>query len=298
MLLTAKNQVSDLVEGLNVGANDYITKPVSKNELLARIKTHINLSRLRAENIRLNAELDVARRLQQMLLPKEHELTQVAGLEIAGFMEPAEKVGGDYYDVLVSNGRIKLAIGDATGHGLESGILAIMVQTAVRTLLENGETDPVKCLTTINRTLYDNVERMQVSKSMTLSLLEYVDGGKLRLSGQHEDIIWIRNGKLELIDTFDLGFPVGLEEDIADFVSEKEISLNPGDVVVFYTDGITEAENMEKELYGMERLCEVVQQNWQRTVNEIKQAVIDDVGHYIGKQQVFDDITLLVLKQK
>ncbi len=298
MLLTAKNQVSDLVEGLNVGANDYITKPVSKNELLARIKTHINLSRLRAENIRLNAELDVARRLQQMLLPKEHELTQVAGLEIAGFMEPAEKVGGDYYDVLVSNGRIKLAIGDATGHGLESGILAIMVQTAVRTLLENGETDPVKCLTTINRTLYDNVERMQVSKSMTLSLLEYVDGGKLRLSGQHEDIIWIRNGKLELIDTFDLGFPVGLEEDIADFVSEKEISLNPGDVVVFYTDGITEAENMAKEFYEIERLCEVVQQNWQRTVNEIKQAVIDDVRDYIGKQDVFDDITLLVLKQK
>ncbi|EDN71889.1 two component system response regulator [Beggiatoa sp. SS] len=140
MLLTAKNQVSDLVEGLNVGANDYITKPVSKNELLARIKTHLNLSRLKTENIRLNAELDVARRLQQMLLPKEHELTQVAGLEIAGFMEPAEKVGGDYYDVLVSHGRIQLAIGDATGHGLESGILAIMVQTAVRTLLENGET--------------------------------------------------------------------------------------------------------------------------------------------------------------
>ncbi|HIE02470.1 MAG TPA: response regulator [Thiotrichaceae bacterium] len=298
MLLTAKNQVSDLVEGLNVGANDYITKPVSKNELLARIKTHINLSRLKTENIRLNAELDVARRLQQMLLPKEHELTQVAGLEIAGFMEPAEKVGGDYYDVLVSNGRIKLAIGDTTGHGLESGILAIMVQTAVRTLLENGETDPVKFLTTINRTLYDNVERMRVSKSMTLSLLEYVDGGKLKLSGQHEDIIWIRNGELELIDTFDLGFPIGLEQDITDFVSEKEISLNPGDVVVFYTDGITEAENMEKELYGMERLCEVVQQNWQRTVNEIKQAVIDDVGHYIGKQQVFDDITLLVLKQQ
>jgi two-component system sensor histidine kinase ChiS len=298
MLLTAKNQVSDLVEGLNVGANDYITKPVSKNELLARIKTHINLSRLKAENIRLGAELDVARRLQQMLLPKEYELTQVAGLEIAGFMEPAEEVGGDYYDVLISNGRIKLAIGDATGHGLESGILAIMVQTAVRTLLENGETDPVKFLSTLNRTIYDNVERMGVEKNMTLSLLEYVDGGKLRLSGQHEDIILVQNGELSLIDTFDLGFPVGLEPDITAFVSEQELRLNSGDVVVFYTDGITEAENLEQQQYGIKRLSDVVQQNWQRSVNEIKQAVIDDVRHYIGKQTVFDDITLLVLKQQ
>ena len=298
MLLTAKNQVSDLVDGLNVGANDYITKPVSKHELLARIKTHINLSRLKAENIRMGAELEVARRVQQMLLPKEHELTQVTGLEIAGFMEPAEEVGGDYYDVLVSNGRIKLAIGDATGHGLESGILAIMVQTAVRTLLEHGETDPVKFLTTLNRTIYDNVERMRVEKNMTLSLLEYVEGGKLRLSGQHEDIIFVQNGELSLIDTFDLGFPVGLEQDITDFVSEQEIRLNSGDVVVFYTDGITEAENLEKEQYGMDRLCEIIQQNWQRSVNEIKQAVIDDVRQYIGKQVVFDDITLLVLKQQ
>ncbi|HEC86172.1 MAG TPA: response regulator, partial [Thioploca sp.] len=298
MLLTAKNQVSDLVEGMNVGANDYITKPVSKNELLARIKTHINLSRLRTENIRLSAELDVARQLQLMLLPSEQELNQVAGLEIAGFMEPADEVGGDYYDVLVSNDRIKLGIGDVTGHGLESGILAIMVQTAVRTLLEHGETDPVKFLSTINRTIYENVERMKVEKNMTLSLLEYAEGGKLKLSGQHEDIILVQNGELELIDTFDLGFPVGLEEDITDFVSEKEITLNPGDVAVFYTDGITEAFNMEKKEYQIERLCEVVKQNWQLTANEIKQAVIDDVRQYIGKQQVFDDITLLVLKQQ
>ncbi len=298
MLLTAKNQVSDLVEGMNVGANDYITKPVSKNELLARIKTHLNLSRLRTENIRLSAELDIARQLQLMLLPSEQELNQVAGLEIAGFMEPADEVGGDYYDVLVSNGRIKLGIGDVTGHGLESGILAIMVQTAVRTLLEHGETDPVKFLSTINRTIYENVERMKVEKNMTLSLLEYAEGGKLKLSGQHEDIILVQNGELELIDTFDLGFPVGLEEDITDFVSEKEITLNPGDVAVFYTDGITEAFNMEKKEYQIERLCEVVKQNWQLTANEIKQAVIDDVRQYIGKQQVFDDITLLVLKQQ
>jgi sigma-B regulation protein RsbU (phosphoserine phosphatase) len=74
--------------------------------------------------------------------------------------------------------------------------------------------------------------------------------------------------------------------------------LNPGDVVVLYTDGITEAENKSGVQYGLERLCEVVNCNWQRSAEEIKQAVINDVQQHIDTQKVYDDITLLVLKQK
>jgi len=151
VLLTAKNQISDLVTGLEAGANDYLTKPVSKEELLARIKTHIHIQQLRAENMRMSAELSVTRRLQQMVLPTNQELKAVAGLDIAGFMEPTDEIGGDYYDVLQHDGRILFGIGDVTGHGLESGVLMLMAQTAVRTLLENGETDPVRFLNTLLR---------------------------------------------------------------------------------------------------------------------------------------------------
>jgi len=252
---------------------------------------------LTAENLRMSAELAVSRKLQQMLLPKEYELNQIPGLEIAGFMEPATEVGGDYYDVLSHNGRVKIGIGDVTGHGLESGVVMLMTQTATRTLLANDETDPVKFLNALNKTIYGNVHRMSCDKSLTLSLLDYQDG-QIRLSGQHEEVILVRKGgHVERIDTINLGFPLGLEADIADFVAHTQIYLNPGDGIVLYTDGITEAQNLE-QFYGLDRLCEVVQHHWWRSAQEVQKAVIQDVQQFIGVQELQDDLTLLVLKQK
>ncbi|MEG3956598.1 AAA family ATPase [Microcoleus sp. herbarium2] len=267
---------------------------------LAKANTEILVlnKRLKVENLRLSTELDVTRRLQQMILPKQQELESIEGLEIAGYMEPAEEVGGDYYDVLNHGGKVTIGIGDVTGHGLESGVLMIMAQTAIRTLFTHSETDPVKLLQTVNQTLFDNVERMNSGKNMSLSLLEYQDN-TLRLSGQHEEVIVVRSsGEVERIDTIDLGFPIALEADIADFLASTEIQLNFGDVVVLYTDGITEAFDIKKDQYGIEPLIEVVVFNREHSAAEIKQAVIDDVRRYMGGQKVFDDITLVVIKQK
>ncbi|RKZ73276.1 MAG: serine/threonine protein phosphatase [Candidatus Parabeggiatoa sp. nov. 1] len=308
MFISALSEVFDKVKAFAVGGVDYITKPFQAEEVLARVETHLKIhhlqqqlaeqnERFKAENVRMKAELDVSRRLQKMLLPTKTELKQIDGLDIAGFMEPADEIGGDYYDVLQHNGRVLMGIGDVTGHGLESGALAIMVQSSIRTLLANNETDPVKFFSALNQMVYHNVERMKVQKDLTLVLVDYQQN-QLYLSGQHEEMIVVRNGEVELIDTVDLGFPLGLEEDIADFVAETKVSLNQGDVVALYTDGITEAENIDGQMYGLERLCEVVKQNWQRTAEEIQQAVIGDVRQFIGEQQVFDDIALLVLKQK
>jgi len=254
--------------------------------------------RLKVENLRMSAELDVTRRLQQMILPQQQELESIEGLEIAAFMAPADEVGGDYYDVLNHGGKATIGIGDVTGHGLESGVLMIMAQTAIRALFTHNETDPVKLLQTVNQTLFDNVERMNSGKNMSLSLLEYRDN-TLRLSGQHEEVIVVRSsGEVEHIDTMDLGFPIALEADIADFLATTEIQLNSGDIVVLYTDGITEAFDMNKDQYGIEPVIEVVVLNREQSAAEIKQAVIDDVRRYIGEQKVFDDITLVVIKQK
>ena len=323
IMISALDQIDSVVKCIEMGAEDYLAKPFNPTLLKARISACLQKKQwrdqetlylsqlaeandqitklnqcLQAENFRLSTELEVTQRLQTMILPKEKELNAIDNLEIAGFMEPADEVGGDYYDVLQHNGRITIGIGDVTGHGLESGVLMLMVQTAVRTLMENNETEPKKYFEVLNRTIYKNVQRMNSDKNLTLCLVHYKNG-TLSLSGQHEELVVVRaDGIIERIDTIDLGFPIGLEETIEDFVFQAHIELNQGDVVVLYTDGITEAENSLGVQYGLDRLCSVVKQNSQKSAVEIRQSVIEDLRMHIGVHKVYDDITLVVLKQK
>ncbi len=255
---------------------------------------------LHQENRRMGAELDVARRLQQMVLPMPHELTAIPGVEIVGYMQPAEEVGGDYYDVLSTllPGGVCIGIGDVTGHGLESGVLMLMTQTAIRTLVDRGETDPVIFLNTLNRVLYQNIQRMGIDRSLTLAMVNY-QNGQLRLIGQHEEALVVRSdGRIERMDTIDLGFPIGMVDDIRQWVAEATITLDSGDGVVLYTDGITEAQNALDEFYGLDRLCSVISANWHgATAEAVKDAVVEDVRRFIGDAMVYDDVTLVVLKQ-
>ncbi len=177
-------------------------------------------------------------------------------------------------------------------------MLMLMVQTAVRTLLENNETDAQQFLNALNRTIYHNVQRMDSDKNMTLCLLDY-ENGRVRISGQHEEILIIRKGgMIQRIDTVDLGFPIGLEKEISEFIAYADIQLLPGDAIVLYTDGITEAENVNNEQYGLQRLIKVIKENWQEAAEEIKQAVINDLWQFIGEQKLLDDVTLVILKHK
>ncbi|NEO84475.1 MAG: transporter substrate-binding domain-containing protein [Spirulina sp. SIO3F2] len=254
--------------------------------------------RLAVENLRMGSELDVARRMQQMILPKHAELAAIASLDLSVHMTVAEEVGGDYYDVLIEDGVVTIGIGDVVGHGLESGLVMLMTQTAVRTLKELREADPVRFLNTINAILYKNLQRMGIDRTMTLAIVTYA-AGHLSITGQHETMLLVRaNGQLVQIDTLDLGMIVGLVDDIAEFVGQVMVELQPGDGIVLYTDGIVEAKNQQGEFYGLERLCTVVQRNWSQAAAGVQGAAIADFRAFVGQQKVVDDITLLVLKQQ
>ncbi|WEX74983.1 SpoIIE family protein phosphatase [Sinorhizobium numidicum] len=253
---------------------------------------------LRSENLRLGAELAVARRIQMMVLPRAGELEDIKELEIAAYMRPADEVGGDYYDVLRDGQRLKIGIGDVTGHGLESGVLMLMVQSVARALQEAGAMDPSQFLNRVNRAIYKNIVRTSTNKHLSLAFLDYEEG-RLTLSGQHEELIVVRNlAEVERIDTLDLGLPIGLEPDISRFVATREISFDHGDMIILHTDGVTEAEGRNGELFGIERLCESARQLYGRSAEEVKSGIIEDLMTHIGTQKIHDDITLVVMRHR
>lgn len=269
-----------------------------RQEMDNRQQVEAALSNSQLALTKTQAELEIAHRLHKMLLPPKSELAAIESLEIASFTAAAAEVSGDYYDVICQDDHIKIGIGDVTGHGLESGLLMLMIQMAARTLLAACEHNSARFLNTINRAIYENLQRMNLHKHATLALLDY-QGGRLCLTGQHEEVIVVRSsGAIERFDTMDLGFPIGIEPDIAHWVQKATLELQAGDVVVLYTDGITEAQGDRQTAYGLERLCWVACQQRDRPAAEIIEAIVADLRSHLNHQQPEDDMTLLVLKQR
>ncbi|WP_042118683.1 SpoIIE family protein phosphatase [Rhizobium etli] len=255
-------------------------------------------AQLQRENRRLGTEVAVAERIQLMVLPLQQELEEFQDIEIAAYMRPAEEVGGDYYDVLKNGRRLKIGIGDVTGHGLESGVLMLMVQSVARALQEAGNTDAVKFLADLNSALFKNIVRTKIDKHLTLAFLDY-DGREMILSGQHEEVVIVRaNGEIQRVDTMDLGIPIGLDADISAFIKTREITFEKGDLILLHTDGVTEAANDSGEMFGIERLCSEALRLKGQSAEKVVSGIVATLMHFIGSQKIYDDITLLAVRHR
>jgi sigma-B regulation protein RsbU (phosphoserine phosphatase) len=290
---TMAREIREHTETLEQRVADRTSQLASANDEIQSLYV-----KLKDENIRMGAELDVARRIQTMVLPTSTEHDSIPALEIASHVEPADEVGGDYYDLLYTQGRARIGIGDVTGHGVESGVLMLMVQSVARALHERGLDDPRAFLEVLNRAIYKNCERTQSGKHLSLAFLDYADDS-VTISGQHEEFILIRqDGTVRRIDTMDLGFPIGLEEDIGGFLSSIDVPFQKGDMMVLYSDGVTEAESEAGDLYEMDRLIGSALRHHHKSASHVVASMISDLKTHIGTQKVHDDITLVVLKHR
>ncbi|HVP17535.1 MAG TPA: SpoIIE family protein phosphatase [Spirochaetia bacterium] len=293
----AFTQMSREIKGYTEHLEDLVRERTEELEKAFQEISHLN-DKLKDENLRLSAELDVARRLQLMVLPGEKELASIRDLDIACSMNPADEVGGDYFDCFRSNGSVKIGIGDVTGHGLSAGVVMLMAQTAIRTISFMGEPDMKRFISMVNQVLYSNMARITEDRSMTLSLIDYHDR-TCTIVGQHESVIICRaDGSLQVENTNDLGMFVGFEPDISRFIHECKVRLETGDVMVLYTDGVTEAMNDRNEEFGLRRLCDAIVSCHDRPSAEILQVIREQLRAHIGKARVWDDISLLVAKQR
>ena len=155
-----------------------------------------------------------------------------------------------------------------------------------------------RILVLLNQVIYRNMARIRDDKNMTMAIVRYRDQ-EFNVVGQHESVLICRNdGTIEDIDTLDLGLPLGLVDDIEDFVALKQFKLNPGDVMVLYSDGITEAEDDKGEQYTFDKMTNALLNAYEKSAKEIRDHLIDDVYDFIGETKIYDDISLMVLKQK
>jgi PAS domain S-box-containing protein len=242
---------------------------------------------------RIEEEIAIARRVQTSLLPRELSL---AGLEVAATMIPASEVGGDYYDVMPLDDGGWIAIGDVSGHGLTAGLVMLMVQSAMAAATQSqpGAT-PRDVLDVINRVMVDNIRhRLQHGDYVTLSLLRYFTDGRLLFAGAHQDVLHVprRTGRVTCVET--PGTWLGADREIAHVTVDTELRLEDGDLMVLYTDGVTEAMNAAGEQFGIDRLCAAVERVKDEPAGRVRDLVIAEVRAWMATQD--DDVTVMALR--
>jgi len=239
------------------------------------------------------SEMELAKRIQTALLPDQE---MIRGYEIAAKMVPAKEVGGDYYDIIETNNGDKwVTIGDVSGHGVDSGLIMMMVQTSIMSMVCNsGNPRPSKVLESVNTVIRENIARLGSDHYMTLMAIKF-NSSNMTMAGKHQDVIIYRSAlnKIEVVET--LGTWLGISEKIGNFQKDTTIHLNDGDIVLLYTDGITEATNKMGKMYGQNRLEQALDQYADLPISKIRDKIINDVSAF--QEDQLDDMTLVLIKK-
>src|SRR6516225_8541500 len=306
IFLTLKMEVADETRGFEVGAVDYIHKPFSPPIVKARVKTHLALreahlalseahKRLARQLIVINNELEMARQIQLAILPVETPKTQE--LDIVARYIPMSSVAGDFYDFIVLDEKhLGVLIADVFGHGLPSALIASMLQSAFAAQSAHAS-DPVRVLSELNRALYGKfrshfVTAAYIFLDMEKSSVNYAGAG-------HPPLLLWRKSSGSVVEVLENGIFLGPFHNST--YSAVPLSLEAGDRIILYTDGIVEVKNSSREEFGMERLKEMVEENHALPADRFADAVLDGVACWsetISGPSQSDDITLLAIDFK
>ncbi len=264
-------------------------------ELVARslelVEEHANDRTARA---RLSNELAIGRRIQLALVPRR--FPDVTGWTFASAYEPALEVGGDLFDAFPVRGqldRIGLLVADVTGKGIAAALLMADVRALLHAATDNAP-GPADALARVNRILV--TERATALMVTAVLLVVETATGVIRYAGAgHEAPLIARcAGGVEPLEAG--GTILGLAGDTT--FTEQEGRLGPGDALVMYTDGVTDARDRDRGFYGDDRLLATVRGVCGRPAAEIVQAIMDDVRAFRGDADPFDDLTLLVVERR
>ena len=299
IIISAYGDMKNIRTAMNRGAFDFVTKPLDFEDLqvtIDRTLRHLEEWRealaSRDKLVALQNELDVASSTQQSILPKV--FPRSTSYQIFGQMEPARNVGGDFYDVIrLDRGQVGLAIADVS----DKGVPAALFMMSSRTLLKGaaiGTPDPGEALREVNELLYEENETMMFV-TVLYSIYNPETGRLTYSNGGHDAPLLVRSdGSSELLSLTG-GVALGIAPDIE--YPSHTVQLEPGDTILLYTDGITEAMNADGEQFGVPRMHEVFASNPPENSQQVAEAMFAAVRDFVGDTPQSDDITCLVLRR-
>lgn len=247
-----------------------------------------------AERRQLEDDLELSQKVQKALLPQH--APNIPGLELAVFSRPAQIVGGDYFDFFhFADGSHGLAIADVAGHGMSASMLVASVQTALRTLVPTTDS-PAEVLRHFNRFFHHNIH---FTTFVTLFLARFDQASQTLTysnAGHNPPLLYCRqtNGGEPMAWLQPTGAAIGLVEEFQ--ITTATVKLTQGDILLLYTDGVTEAINAEEEQFGRERLAALVDQGADLSAKELVQSLRQEVQAFAKGQPLADDTTIMAAK--
>jgi len=296
IFISALDAIQDKVRAFTVGGVDYVTKPLQVEEVLARVETHLALRKLQKQlqdaNRKMAQELALAGEVQASFLP--HDLPDIPGWQLAATLRPARETSGDFYDLIpLPNGRFGILVADVSDKGAGAALYMALSWPLIRTYAMEYPSQPENVFSAVNRRIINDTYTYHFVTAF-YGILDPDTGTLVYCNAGHWPPVLFNthnNGSIQrLLRT---GIPLGLFAD-GNF-EQGVVQLDPGDVLVLYTDGITEAQNAQRAFLGEDRLLESVRTKLGCPAREIQDTILADVQSFVGDTPQSDDIALIVL---
>jgi phosphoserine phosphatase RsbU/P len=291
-----------------VGSMNFGEKPSGKaysDEDIDLLKTLASQTAISLENSKLQneqihkqkieEELQIARRIQMGLLPSK--IKSIQGLEISGTYIPARVIGGDFYDVIqINEKKLLIVVADVSGKGIPAALYMSKVQAMIQFAAKLFDS-PKEILVEVNKQIYEKIER----KSFITSVVALFDLEKMKVKicrAGHNPVIYSDNGNLQLLKNKGMGLGLESNKLFTSYLEETEIDIKEDSIFLFYSDGLTEAMNNTRDEYGTERVFDIIGKHNERSLDEMKNDLMDSVNLFRGDAEQNDDITFVITKFK